>query len=172
VRRGGRERYLADAVGQVKLFVHDLGVHDSSVAVVERRLAGEHLVQQRAEAPPVHLLAIASAIQQLRCCNQEERCEFTVGDTTLGCKRAKKRVPKYSGVPHTVAVFTSLLTKPSLEMPKSVMQMCPSAVSKRFSGFRSLHCSRDVMSARRTVEAHSLAHEPVDDALVVEVLEA
>lgn len=64
------ELYLAYLARQLELFVHDFGVHHRTVVVEEGRLAREHLVQQRAEAPPIHFLAISLSLEQLRRCIQ------------------------------------------------------------------------------------------------------
>ena len=81
-------------------------------------------------------------------------------------------------MPQKVAVLAPLHTKPSFEIPKSVMQMWPSAVSSRFSGFKSLWRRQADDDMRLWGQRIGLGNRatgrvvPVDDALVVEVLQA
>jgi hypothetical protein len=82
-------------------------------------------------------------------------------------------IPRYSGVPQKVAVRAPVHTNPSLEIPKSVMQMWPSLVSSKFSGFKSLIWQRqDTVRLTRQVGPQGFVAVPVDHSLLVEILQS
>ena len=85
---------ISDRRGDFELCSHDLLIHLVHILSIERRQTSQHLAHQGAEAPPVHGLAVAGALQNfwskiLRSTTECRRAiiireETLLGDTKVG----------------------------------------------------------------------------------------
>jgi hypothetical protein len=54
-----RRRWDDVCAGEMERFLQDLAVHFVGVLIVERWKAGQHLVQENAEGPPIYRFGVA-----------------------------------------------------------------------------------------------------------------
>ena len=119
----------------------DLLVDTEWIVVEEGRIAGQHLVYEDPEGPPVHGLVVALALDDLRgevlgSPAQGPGPVWDLQQTGVTTDQARSVSSMMSYWPNLCITLSHLLT--SFEKPKSTILRCPSLSRRRFSGLRSL----------------------------------